>query len=102
MNRTTSIATLPHGWRIGYALRRPQRFTDLMQIISHTALLDRVLKKLLADGLAAKGSDGLYRLTAPGEVWIEAATPLMKWVDAHPRNAPPRVRAADTINTGVT
>jgi DNA-binding HxlR family transcriptional regulator len=88
MTRTTSIATMPMGWRIGRALTRPQRFSDLMAIISHTAALTLVLKKLVNDGLARKRNDCLYELTSAGQVWIECATPLLQWVDAHPRNKP--------------
>jgi DNA-binding HxlR family transcriptional regulator len=92
MSRTSSAATMPKGWQIGRALMKPARFTDLLAIIDHTDALNRVLRKLVADGLATKRNDGLYQLTAPGHRWIEAAMPLLEWVERHPRNAPPRPR----------
>jgi DNA-binding HxlR family transcriptional regulator len=90
MTRSTSIATLPRGWRIGRALMRPTRFSDMLPIVGHTDALSRVLGKLVADGLAEKTNLGLYRLTAAGYAWIESAMPLLTWVENHPRNAPAR------------
>jgi DNA-binding HxlR family transcriptional regulator len=97
MTRTTSIATMPRGWRIGRALMRPQRFTDLLALLGHTDALNRVLRKMVADGLAVKRNDGLYALTSDGAAWIECATPLLRWLDQHPRNRRCRrtIRSAD-------
>lgn len=82
---------------IGRALMRPQRFTDLMQIISHTDPLTRVLRKLVGDGLARKRNDGKYELTPLGRAWVHAALPLLEWVSAHPRNAQSRPRSNDPV-----
>lgn len=99
MTRTTSI-----GWRIGHALREPTRFTDLMAIISHTDKLSRVLRKLVADGLARQHNDRRYELTQVGRAWIAAAEPLLRWCEQHPRNHPPMRRGNDPVgfnhNTG--
>jgi hypothetical protein len=88
MTRTTSIWTTPRAWRVGRALTQPQRFTDLLALFNHTDALARVLRKSVADGLAMKRNDGLYALTSDGAAWIECATPLLRWLDQHPRNKP--------------
>jgi DNA-binding HxlR family transcriptional regulator len=100
MSRTSSIATMRRGWEVGRALMaQPQRFSDLMLIISHTAALSRVLKKLTRDGLARKrGGDGWYQLTLAGQIWIQAALPLLQWTEQNPRNATPRpLRGNDPV-----
>jgi DNA-binding HxlR family transcriptional regulator len=99
MNIRTSTSLTARGWRIGRALQQAERFTDLLPIANHhTDVLARCLKKLIADGLVVKRNDGLYQLTAPGHLWIEAAMPLLRWVDEHPRNATPRpLRGNDPV-----
>ena len=90
--RTSSIAVMPKGWRVGRALLKPQRFTDLLPLMNHHCdVLARVLRKLQNDGLARKrGGDGWYELTVTGRQWIQAAMPLLEWSDLNPRDVTPR------------
>jgi DNA-binding HxlR family transcriptional regulator len=85
--------------RIGRELARgPQRFSDLLATIEHCDALNRVLRKLLSDGLAMKRNDGLYTLSPLGRQWIDAALPLLSWTEAHPRNPqPPRSTGNDPV-----
>jgi hypothetical protein len=55
--------------------------------------LNRTLKKLVADNLVRQLNDKRYVLTSAGQIWIACATPLLQWVEANPRNAPPPQRS---------
>jgi DNA-binding HxlR family transcriptional regulator len=86
--RSSSISTQMKGWVLGRALTKPARFSDLLHVISHTGVLDRCLKKMVADSLVTKDNAGLYLLTAKGIAWREAMLPLLKWTDANRRHQP--------------